>query len=260
MRIGVLFCLYGKKEYIPLCLDPWISFKSDRHELVLAASHHKFSEYTKINNSKDHVFYNELKKYNLNFIFSECEYEEPTRNYLESDVRNASLRYLLHQDCDFIILVDLDEQWSHQQINNTLNFIGLNNKFYGWFSINYKNYIFDGNQWVDGFCPPRIFKVKHDNSFLDKFFWDNDLQYIDNSSRVIDYRSFPSCKIPKAVAHIKHLTWMNDGGKEKVEYQNSHFGNGNCSYIWNEEKKCLEFNLDYFLKTKQNLPIIYHDE
>jgi hypothetical protein len=117
------------------------------------------------------------------------------------------------------------------------------------------NYIFDGNEWVDDFCPPRIFK----NTFskkIKKFYWDNDIIYEYNNME-INYKSLSECKIPKNVAHIKHMTWLHSNGKAKYEYQMKHFGE--CSYKWNYEINKLEFNKEFFGSKSILPPVIYKD-
>ena len=158
-------------------------------------------------------------------------------------------------NCDVIWMVDADEFYSLEDIKNIVNFINENPN-YCWYSINFKNYIFDGKQWIDGFCPPRIFKSKFDSMVIDSFFWDNDIAYQKNNE-FINYKKLLSLEIPKQIAHIKHMTWLHENGKLKYEYQIKHFGH--CGYKWNYESNELEFNSDFYLKINQELPKINYE-
>ena len=125
------------------------------------------------------------------------------------------------------------------------------------FKISLKNHVFDLDHYLEEpFCPPRIFKTNiNNNLFLEGFYWDNDMCYKtkeDNNS-LVSYEAIEELEIiPKEVAYIPHYTWLNDKiGKRKVEYQHKHFGH--CSYKWNEEKECIEFDESFY--KNQNLPI-----
>ena len=81
------------------------------------------------------------------------------------------------------------------------------------------------------------------------FYWDNDMSY-EYNGQMISYENMELETIPKEVAYIPHYTWLNDRiGKRKVEYQHKHFGH--CSYKWNHEKHCLEFDESFYKKMNQ---------
>jgi hypothetical protein len=52
------------------------------------------------------------------------------------------------------------------------------------------------------------------------------------------------------------MSWLNSNSKQKIAYQTKRWGDFGCSYKWNEEGNCLQFNEEYFKKTGQPLPII----
>ena len=165
----------------------------------------------------------------------------------ESQARNQCLEYLLHSDVDLIWLLDGDEFYSVDQIREIIYFVEKRmTETNSYFSINFKNHVFDGVEWVDGFCPPRIF-FKKIHGGIDQFYWDNDITYLDGTN----YKVLNEIKIPRETAHIRHMTWLHENGKEKYEYQVKHFGQ--CSYKWNYETEKLEFDLDYY--EKHSLPV-----
>ena len=152
-------------------------------------------------------------------------------------------------------MVDGDEFYQINDIQNIINFVKNNPNNY-WYSINFKNYVFNGKQWIDGFCPPRIFKVKSDSLNIDQFYWDNDILYKE-SDKNISYKSLSNLEIPREIAHIKHMTWLHSNGKLKYEYQMKHFGH--CGYKWNYELDKLEINQEFYLKTNQEIPKINYE-
>ena len=61
-----------------------------------------------------------------------------------------------------------------------------------------------------------------------------------------------------------HHSWNNlERSKKKIDYQIKHFGHGNsnyCSFKFNQEKNCIEFNDEYFLLTGEKKPDIFEVE
>jgi hypothetical protein len=113
--------------------------------------------------------------------------------------------------------------------------------------------VFSENQYIEGFNPPRVFKVDTGFYKLNEVYWDNDLSYCGKTTRDIQpYKNFASKTIPKTVIFPKHFTWLNDKrSKNKTKYQIKHFGH--CGYKWNETENKLEFDLDFY--KKHNIPV-----
>lgn len=291
-KIGIIFCAYGNPDYVQPCLDPWIKLK-EKYNISIAAVHGQFKEYHD-NGIEDKDYETQLKlkdlewNKNIDCLYLQNDYNvfwpdhlNQTKYETESEIRNKGLKYLLEEKCDIIWLLDLDEFYTEEQIENIIKYINspflseTEGGFYAWYSINFKNYILDGKQWIDNFCPPRIFRTKISKGSknqlnLSNFIWDNDLEYtvlnLENDwplkngcNRLnISYKELASKKIPKNIVQIKHLTWLHSNGKNKVLYQLKHFGH--CSYKWNEEKNELEIDLDFYRKNGLDLPIIYKDD
>ena len=53
------------------------------------------------------------------------------------------------------------------------------------------------------------------------------------------------------------MTWLNENGKEKVEYHKKHFGA--CSYVWDENNKTLKLDLEYYDRMGYDRPVLHKD-
>ena len=204
MKIGVIYCCYGNPQHVDNCLAPWLEAKKS-HDILIAAVHGQFKEYHDLNiEDRDIEVVNKLANHriskNLDYLYiqnaskileprlfkSDDYFEDNNFIYqTEAEIRNHGLQWLLKQNCDYIWLLDNDEFYTIEQINNIISYIQSDdNKFYSWYSIPFKNYIFDGKQWVAGFCPPRIFKRETIRYTLDKCYWDNDFCYRNDSGEI----------------------------------------------------------------------------
>lgn len=247
MKIGIIYCGYNTEEYISETIKPWIEAKKF-FNLKISAVSVPFEEYfslQQVNDKTTEILKNLLEKKEIDSLFTEPKYIK------ENIARNFCLNYLLNYNPEFIMLVDSDEFYTIEQIKNIFKFVE-ENKDINCFEINLKNYILDGKCWSDGFHPPRIFR-NNVNDGIAGFYWDNDLIYKNgknhNSNKII---------IPKTVAHIKHMTWLNgEKSKLKVQYHMKHFGG--CSYKWNEENKSLEIDWEYYDKMGYERPIINYE-
>jgi len=245
LKFGVILAAYNSSGTIDKCLENWLPFVEYGNIKIHAISI-PFKEYESIKIEEDNTV-DILKEYKV-------PVETKPRYIDEAHARNLAFGKL-KGDCDYVWILDADELYKTNEILSIIRFVSLNGEIDS-FNINFKNYVFDGDCWVDGFCPPRIFKTKNAKGF----YWDNDMSYDINNQRV-SYRNLSQMVIPKNVAHVKHLTWINNqNSKNKVKYQEKHFGSGaGCSYKWNDEKNCLEFNEDYFKKTGEAKPKLNYD-
>jgi hypothetical protein len=252
MSIGIIYCGYNSKSYVKDTINPFISLKDKLHFNISAVSL-PFLEYFEVNKENDGTTEFLVELYNNNKIdnvFTGPSYIQ------EHKARDLCLQYLKVINSDLIWLVDADEFYTQKDIENILAYVNSNSEYY-WYSINFKNYIFDGKQWIDGFCPPRIFRTKFYNEEINEFYWDNDIIYKDKNSNAISYKNLSNLNIPKDIAHIKHLTWLHTNGKDKYEYQMKHFGH--CGYKWNYETNQLELNHEFYVKNKIDIPKIINE-
>jgi len=245
MNLGILLSAYALPKYVKQCLLPW-----SKYQIPIVCSSYNFCNFEKKDNSET---LDELKSFTSDIFYD----NEICLN--ESEARNLALEKLKEKNIDTILILDIDEFYSEKNIDTLLNFVNSDAfKYVAWSDIHFKNYTFKENQWIDGFCPPRLFKIKHLNLTLDKFYWDNDVVYTDHLGNSIDYKTLSKQTIPKNKLQVKHLSWLNDiRSKEKVEYQIKHFGS--CSFNWNYNKNILEFNSEYFLKNKMPVPEVIYD-
>jgi len=251
MKIGIIYCAYNCKDFLEKSSSIFIEARKEKIISNICAVSLPFFEYHDITDQNDGTTEMLIELYKDNKI----DYIFTHPNYIQEHLaRDLCLQYLKVMDMDFIWLVDGDEFYTIEDIKNILRYIKENN--YIWYSINFKNYIFDGTKWIDGFCPPRIFKVKQDCLEIDKFYWDNDILYKSNNKN-INYKDLYNTSIPKSIAHIKHMTWLHLNGKKKYEYQMKHFGH--CGYFWNQDKQEIEFNKEFYIKNNIDQPIVHKE-
>jgi hypothetical protein len=253
MKIGILGCGYDCVNDLDKRLAPWFEAAKESN-IIFSFVSCMFKEYKDINintdNSKTIQYFQKLKDDGLIQFFNTSE-----TALIESDARNLALFPLLQEKVDCVWLLDLsDEYYSLKEIKAIISYIS-NDKFNQWYGINFKNYILDGKQWIDDFCPPRIFFNSRGLNLV-KFYWDNDMVYT-NGRDELNYKYLVNQKIPKFYAHVRHMTWLHSNGKAKIEYQNKHFGH--CSYKWNNETNRLEIDKSFFIKNNLPQPIIHID-
>jgi hypothetical protein len=271
-KIGVLFCIYGQPNYIDNCLAPWIKARDTvfaNCEWVLGAVSVPFSEYkpmfdaglAKPDTQSEDILNGYMEAQKLDFLLSSSNF------YSEAEARTFILRPLLQSNCDYVILVDVDEFYEEKDILAIVNFISLN-PWVTWFRLSLKNYVFDTNTYLRApFTPPRVFKVSTNGYKLDHFYFDNDVHYKGTivgggafKDTNISYTQLPAMVIPKTVAFIKHYSWLNNEvSKAKVAYQEAHFKHGaGCSFKWSEAN-VLTWNMDYFKAIGQRPPEVLKD-
>jgi hypothetical protein len=247
MNIGVIYCGYNNLDLTKQSLPIWIE-ASKLYSFKIAAVSVPFFEYKNISVENDGTT-DYIKQFSKNNLIDIC-FDNP-KYVKEADARNLCLFYLLSKDCDYIFLADSDEIYTIEQIGSILQHVKENSDI-ECFEIQFKNYIFDGKQWIDGFHPYRIFKTNCHGG-LKYFYWDNDTKYADGTTHLQVKRQI----IPKEVSFVRHMTWLHSNGKQKYEYQMKHFGL--CSYKWNYEKNQLEFNSDYYKNKNEQIPKINYD-
>lgn len=264
MRIGILACLFDCAANLESVLRPWfdINLREGGIEFKIAAVSGMFKEYAELGydaEALDMETASELlrsEKYPFDYLYIindpySITHKGQLRFFSEAETRDFALGYLLSEKIDAVWMLDGDEIYTASQIESIVNYIREDGSA-DWYSINFKNYIFDGRVWIDGFQPPRIFRTDR-NQGIKQFRSDNVILYCDGSASV-DHRG---TIIPKEIAHVKHLTWLHKNGKKKYEYQIRHFGE--CSYRWNYQEGRLEFNQEYYQKYGAHVPTLNYD-
>lgn len=239
MNIGILYCGFNQIDNVKNTLPFWNELSIEGVNFIVCTVSVPFLEYRQIKFDEDDTinFIKSTNKRNIKHSIFEPRFVK------ETVARNTAMHELVKYNIDYLWQVDSDEYYTLENVISILKHIEQSNNFC--FSVNFKNYIFDGNHYLDDFCVPKINKVK-DQKLL-TFFDDNQ----------IVYQSFGLVRptpIPKQVALIKHLTWLHKNGKQKVEYQLKHFGD--CSYRWNEKDQKLEIDLDYYKRHGYTIPNI----
>lgn len=258
MRIGVLYTAFNDKNFLEKNLIPWIEIRKNKlnnHEFIISVVSVPFEEYKEIIDDKDDGTIDLLKIY---LKEGKIDYLIDSPKFVKEHIaRNSALQKLLEQNIDYLWIVDNDEEYNQKNIESIINYV-IFNKFVKWFSISFKNYVFDNNTYlIEPFTPPRIFANDKNQKIL-CFYFDNDILY-NNNDHKISYKNFISLNIPKQIAWVKHFSWIsNEKSKNKVKYQEKHFAPTGCSFKWNEQKG-LVWNEDYFKAIGQSIPLINQD-
>ena len=269
MKIGIIYCSYGVPDLINELIKPWTNLK-DKLNIKIAAVHGQFKEYHEIgttdNDYPSQVILKNLEFNNdIDYLYLQDDYNlfvpDKYRNTIyqtEAEIRDKGLQFLLKEEVDYVMLWDGDEEITEDEIDNIINYI-QKDEFIAWYSLEYKNLTFNRQTYTKGFAPPRIFKVNYNNLKLKQMVYDNDVIYQDINGNSVGYKQLPNKKIPIYIANPLHYSWCDyERSKSKIEYQNKHFGHyAGCSFKINEDKKEIEWNQDYFLKTSQNPPELF---
>lgn len=255
MKIGIILAAYACENTVKDCLAPWLQ-AIEKHDIELGIVSVPFKDFPPQDNKiTEQIIIDSVHKTKAFLLSSDQE-------MTEHDARNMPLEYFRDQGFDYIWLVDGDEIYTLEQIDRIINFIA-DDKYTMWWALNFKNYVFTPKTWIEGFCPPRIFRMKSSENdlVLNEFYWDNDVYYLKRSSNPderIPYQSLPNISIPTSTANIKHLTWLNnDNSRRKVQYQLKHFGV--CSYLWDYEFQELRFDPEFHKKNNIPIPQLHSD-
>jgi hypothetical protein len=246
-KFGIIFCGYNQEEHVEESLFP---FLNDERFIVACVSV-PFQEYI----SFDFEDSTTEKLKNLHAQGKFKYFFDSPKHIKEFHARNLAVEALKEEGVDYFWIADADEKPTKEDLNKIIEFVE-NDKESFWWSLSYKNYIFDDKQYLEEpFCPPRIFKKEKMGCVFNGFYWDNCADYQSVSGNSISYTSLRAKTIPKDVAWIKHYTWPNnESAKRKIFYQNKHF-EGICSFSWDEESGLI-FNEDYYKSLGKTLPTI----
>lgn len=256
MKIGISGIGYQCQEHLAEVLQPWIDLKTNgRHEITISLAYGIFPELYAISQANPEPpdgslsslrEYLSRKEINALFVPPEPKYEW--------DLRTCTLPALLKEQIDLLWLLDLqDEIYSRDEIYRIVDFVESRQDVV-WFKVNFKNYVFALDRYIEDFTVPRIWRTRIPACIL-RFHYDNSITYEDGQRQ----ETLTHLTIPRGVAFPKHLSWVGarEYLKRKITFQRLHYGV--CSYRWDEEGDRLQFNEDYYLRVGREIPKVYKD-
>ncbi len=256
--IGILYCGFNTEEYVDASIQPWINARADKLmdcEFVICAVSVPFLEYKgdDFRDGTTEALNDYYKNFKIDHLITEPQHVP------EWIARNQAAQYLINQGAEILILVDSDEIWKEDQIQDVLSRVYLD-KYTSWFSVQYRNFIFAKDQYlVDPFAPPRIFRVKTNGYTILNCVYDNDFSYgtecfefNKNCKKEVSFRELPTKTIRGVL--VDHYSWLScENSRKKVKYQLKRWGA--CSYKW-DDINGLSFNEEYYAKIGQKVPEI----
>jgi hypothetical protein len=247
MKIGVLFTIYNCESYVDDCLRPWFNLKNE-YDITMACTSGMFKPYLELGfKPKNKTTLQKLIQYDIDYLIT-----TGLNSLIDEDQSRNNVLNFLKKNNDIVWIVDGDEFYTESDIKNIIDYINQVPEF-DWYSINFKNYTFTKKTFMDGFCPPRIFRTDR-NGGIDRFYFDNHILY--NDGDVFENKSNKS--IPRNISWVEHYSWLNKDSrsKEKIDYQNQRFGGG-CAFKWNEDCQSLEFVKEFYEKQNLAVPILH---
>jgi hypothetical protein len=245
MKIGVLFSAYNSESYIDECVAPWFELKEEM-DITIGCNSGMYVDYLKFGfKPKNKPTLHKLVNHDFDFIVA----TGPKALLGENDSKNTIL-HVLKNTCDVVWIVDSDEFYTKDEIRRIVQFIN-DTPYYDWYSVNLKNSTFEEHLWINGFCPPRIFRTDR-NGGINEFYFDNHISYNDGTT----FDEKLNTSIPRTIAWVKHLSWLTNDPRtpEKIEYQNMRF-DGGCSLKFEEGK--LEFIPEFYHSRNIEVPILH---
>ena len=245
MKIGVLLSAYNSEDYIDECVSPWFELK-DELDITIGCNSGMYKDYLDLGfTPKNKPTLHKLVDYDFDFLVS----TGPKGLWGENDGRNAIL-HVLKSTCDVIWILDSDEFYTKDEIIKITDYVKRTPE-YDWYSINFKNSIFLKELWVDGYCPPRIFRTDRHGG-INEFYFDNHISYNDGTN----FEDKLNSSIPRTIAWVKHYTWLTNDPrtKEKVPYQNIRFAGG-CSFNYDNDK--LTYNEKFYHDRGLEVPSLH---
>lgn len=249
MKIGIIFTAYGCAEYVEKSLAPWIELRNkalsqegdSKTSIFISAVSVPFKDFDAKDDGTIQILKGYLNKGDIDsFAFSKSVSEK------ETVARQQTAKELLKKNVDLLWQVDADEFYTVDEIEKIIKFVDRQ-KFIVSFKLCLKNFIWDESHHLEEpFSPMRIHRVKS-NGFDFAGFWDdNNANYYDYTTNV-EARDIQlsSMTVPKNIAWVKHLTWLNnDRSRKKIEYQKKRWPA--CSFQWNDTTKSVGFNPEYY--------------
>lgn len=256
VKVGISGIGYQCEEHLAEVLQPWTELRATgKHQLLISVAHGLLPE-VKIamqnNPETPDQSLPMLRKYLLRKEI-DALVVSPQSKY-EWDMRTCTLPFLVRRRIDLLWLLDLqDEIYSVDEVLRILDFIEAHQEAV-WFKMNFKNYAFAPDCFVDDFVAPRVWRATRPSA-IRCFHYDNSITYENGELQ----EGLPHCTIPRDLAFPKHLSWVGTPQylKRKIRYQHLHYGL--CSYKWDEEKNCLRFDEGYYVRLKKKIPKVHRE-
>lgn len=252
MKLGLLVTSYQMGEYLFDFLMPWYRARQllnkDIAIVFVDGLFEGFDGETQNSNDGGLEFLEgEVKEGRINKLI---KLEKPVK---ETEARTLGLEWLKTQNIDYCLISSPDEWFTTEQISNIFTFLESNPLTMS-FKIHYKNLVFDDKHYIEGFCPSRIFKMRSPTYEIVGAYDDDNFSYRGLITRdIVPDAALSWQVIPRYLCNPRHYTWITcERSKKKVAYQKNR--GWKCSFEWNEEKNCLEFNKDYYKQLGQQIP------
>lgn len=247
-------------------IQPWIEAKN-RHDIVIAAVSSAFKEMVELGvpdiDDGTQKYLQSITPKGINYLWIQTPRENINDYKTEYEVRNEGLKYLLEAGVTDVLILDSDEIFTDKEIDNLIEYVNWpESQLYGWFKIRYKNLTFDDKHYTNDFTPPRWFRVNINGYRLNTCVYDNNFSYHGTITRdIVTEQKFPSKVIPSSLVHPLHHSWNDpERSKKKINYHLKRWSppNGNgCSFQWNNDKNCLEWNEDYYRRFGISIPELH---
>ncbi len=235
MKVGVILCAWQTEEYVEASLAPWIAARETRlggHDYVICAVSVPFEGFAQ-SEPRDRtraILGAAVQADNIDHVIVT---DKPMK---ETEARGRALQWLIERGVDVLWQWDADEIGTAEQIAAIAGFVAARPQV-PWFRVCYRNYVFDQQTYlVDPFTPPRIHRVAAGELRATDFYDDNNVLYRrPGDGWIVRDTDLPCVTIPKAVAWIKHLTWLSDlRSKTKAAYQWVRWGR--CDFDWDDSR------------------------
>lgn len=248
MKIGLIFSAFNSEKYIDECLSPWMNLK-DKLDITISCTSNMYRDYLNYGINPDNFgTLRKLINYKLDYLMT----SNGNIYFDENESKNTSLN-LLKDKCDIVWILDADEIYTEKQILDIVEFV--KNNPHDWFSVNFKNYTLTDKLWMDGFCPPRIFRTNRYDG-IKQFYFDNHIEY-NNGDR---FDNKLSTSIPRNIAWVTHYSWLSDDSRSqhKIVYQNQRFAGEDgvrCAFSLENDK--LVFNQKFYYSRGLSTPVLH---
>ncbi len=270
-KIGVIFCAWNTEDMLTMSLSPWLEARKQRlggHDFVIAAvsvPFEGFSQEGPLDDTTENLVAHRVGGL-IDHVITPMvmDGEDDPRKWKETEARGAALTWLVSAGTDWTIQADSDEGYTIDEIQRICAFVEAR-PHVPWFRGSLRNAVFTKDQYlVEPFTPARIHRSHVPGLKAARFWDDNNVEYEctapDMKGVFARDLTLPSARIPKSVAWVKHMTWLNDSrSRLKILYQTQGRKWPSCSFAWDDSRGGLVWNEEHFRRTGQPIPEVAHD-